>query len=325
MMQNRDIVAHSSDQGDVERALLAYIARSYYFENASKVEIAETLQISRFRVARLLDRALSEGVVTISINDDGLEDPSLSERLRDHLGLRKCTVIRCYGDEDKVRSQVGSASAHFLSSTLEEGEVLGLTWGRSLTATTERLQTLPRLTIVQLTGSVGGELRSSPVEVARQASQRSGGATYPIFSPLFIDDPRTAASLREHPDIKLALDLFSSVTTAVMSVGSWDPLNSQVPEVMPAADVERARARGCVADIAGILIGADGELIDPELQKRCISISYDQLKQIPTVIAVAAGAEKAEAIKAVTKAGLITKLVTDHSLAEAALEGDTLV
>src|SRR5699024_9206708 len=128
MIQKRDGGAHFSTHGEVGRGLLANIARRYYLANASKVDIATALEISRFRVARLLDRSLSEGVVTISINDDGLEDPSLSERLRDHLGLDKCIVMRCYGDEDKVRSQVGGAAAHYLSSSLVEGEVLGLTW-----------------------------------------------------------------------------------------------------------------------------------------------------------------------------------------------------
>lgn len=323
MTQERDVRAHLSARlrgAESDRALLAKVARSHYLDGESKVEIAESLGISRFRVARLLDRALADGVVKITINDDGLEDPVLSALLRERLGLSECVVVRCYGDEEKVRRQVGGAAASLLSATLRDDEVLGLTWGRTLTATTSQLTSLPRCTVVQLTGSVSGELGSSPIEIVRQASQRAGGAVYPIFSPLFVDDAQTAASLRQHPDIKLALDFFGSITTAVMSVGSWDPQNSQVPEVIPEADVRRARERGCVADIAGILIGADGQLIDPEFQERCVSISYAQLDAIPRVMAVAADAGKANAIRAVTRAGLISSLVTDHELAEALLE-----
>ncbi|WP_194165072.1 sugar-binding domain-containing protein [Pseudactinotalea sp. HY160] len=317
--------AHLSSRlrgAETDRALLAKVARSYYLDAGSKVEIADSLGISRFRVARLLERALAEGVVQITINDDGLDDPVLSAELGEYLGLDECLVVRCYGDPDQVRAQVGGAAASLLSATLGEDEVLGLTWGRTLTATTSQLTSLPRCTVVQLTGSVSGELGSSPIEIVRQASQRAGGAVYPIFSPLFVDDALTAESLRQHPGIKLALDFFDEVTTAVMSVGSWDPQISQVPEVIPEADVRRARERGCVADIAGILIGADGKLVDPAFQERCVSISYAQLDAIPRVIAVASDAGKADAIRAVTCAGLVSSLVVDHGLAEALLAGE---
>lgn len=54
---------------DQNRALLAAVARAHYIDDLSRVEIAETFGISRFKVARLLARAREEGIVTIKIND----------------------------------------------------------------------------------------------------------------------------------------------------------------------------------------------------------------------------------------------------------------
>lgn len=303
-----------------DRALMAAVARAHYLDDRSRVEIADAFGISRFKVARLLARARDEGVVTIQIDDGGLPDLELAGRLREALGLDRCHVIRSHGDDDAVRQQIGAAAARALGETLSEDEVLGVTWGRTLTATASQLQHLPRLSVVQLTGFVAGDLASSPIEVVRQASQRSGGDVYPIFSPLIVEDRETAESLRRHPDIRSAIELFPEVTTALLSVGAWNPPDSQIRDVLSIDDLANALSKGCIADIAGILIKEDGQPVDPQFQERCVNISYEQLQKVPRVVAVAGGAAKADAIRTVSGAGLITELFTDHALALALLE-----
>lgn len=322
MSQFRDFNAQMSEVStgmDNDRALMAAVARAHYLEDRSRVDISDALGISRFKVARLLTRAREEGVVTIEIHDWGLPDVELSQRLQERLGLDHCLVVRSHGDDDTVRQQIGGAAARALSESLREDEVLGVTWGRTLTATVSQFDHLPRLSIVQLTGVVAGDLASSPIEVVRQTSRRSGGDVYPIFSPLIVDDLETAKSLRRHPDIRSAMDLFPAVTTALLSVGAWNPPVSQVRDVLPIDDLANALSKGCVADIAGILIQSDGTPVDADFQDRCVNISYEQLQKVPRVVAVAGGAAKADAIRTVSRVGLITELFTDHTLAEAVL------
>ena len=57
------------DLAPTHRRLLLAAARRFYLEDRSKVEIAEELGISRFKVARLLEQARETGVVTITLND----------------------------------------------------------------------------------------------------------------------------------------------------------------------------------------------------------------------------------------------------------------
>lgn len=316
--------AHVSEVDRVvedDRALIAAVARAHYLDGLTRLDIAEKFDISRFKVARLLARAREEGIVAIEIKDDGLPDAVLAERLAKSLNLTSCLVIRSQGDDDKMRQQIGAAAARLLSSTLVADEVLGVAWGRTLTATTSQLDYLPKVSIVQLTGFVAGDLSSSPIEVVRQALRRSGGSVHPIFAPLFVQDHETANGLRKHPDIRAAMELFPSVTTALLSVGAWNPPNTQVRDVLPLEDLANAISGGCVADIAGILVNDEGVPVDPDFQRRCIAISYEQLKNIPRVVAVAGGASKAEAVRAVARSGLITELVTDHELA-LAIVGD---
>src|SRR2546430_13384582 len=49
-----------------EVVLAARVARQFYLEGVSKVDIADRLGISRFRVARLLDSARDAGMVRIA-------------------------------------------------------------------------------------------------------------------------------------------------------------------------------------------------------------------------------------------------------------------
>jgi DNA-binding transcriptional regulator LsrR (DeoR family) len=326
MSPDRDTTAQTSSTSPLledERALLAAVARAHYLEGLSRTEIAEKFDISRFKVARLLARAREKGIVKIEINDWGLPDPILGRRLKDELGLVDCRVVRSHGDEDAVRDQIGEATARVLSETLKEDEFLGVAWGRTLTATTAHLDHLPRVSIVQLTGFIAGDLESSPVAVAQQASMRSGGVVHPIFAPLLAQDPETAKSLRNHPDIRRVMNLFPSISTALLSVGSWSPPNSQIRAALSAREVAAAETHGCVADIAGILVNDDGTPADPGFQEHCVTISYEELRKIPRVLAVAGGVGKAAAIRAVARGGLITELVTDHALALAILGEDS--
>ena len=300
---------------DTVRGLMAAIARAHYLDGLSRVEIAERFGISRFRVARLLERARDEGIVTIRINDSGLPDQALADRLRDALGLRLCRVVRSHGDDDAVRHQVGAVAARFLSDSVAENEILGIAWGRTRTAMMTQLTHLPRLTVVQLTGFVAGDLESSPIAVIRHAALRSGGDVFPIFAPLYVRDLATAQSLREHPDIRAAMELFPKVTTAVLSVGAWDTDASQLKKAVPPGEEPDDGITSWYADIAGILLNEDGTQLDPEFEQRSISITFEQLRAVPRVIAVAGGAEKAGAVKAVARAGLIEELITDHKLA----------
>lgn len=295
------------------------VARQYYLQDRSKVQIAEALGLSRFKVARLLDAARETGVVTIRVDDGGLPVPELAEELERVLGLRRAVVIETHDGADDVRRQVGAAAADLLGRTLHEGDVVGMAWGRTLNAMCASMPALPRVDVVQLTGAVGSDVELSPVEVVRRVALSSGGSARPIFAPLIVDDPRTAEALRRQPDVAQALRMFDTVTTAVVAVGSWDPPNSQLFTSLGEADQQRLRGEGVRAEVAAILVSDDGEVVAPGFAERCISIQADQLRRVPRVMAVAGGADKARAVAAVARARLCTELVTDRALAEAVL------
>jgi DNA-binding transcriptional regulator LsrR (DeoR family) len=304
---------------DQERALQVHAARRYYLDDASKVQIGHELGVSRFKVARLLEQAKASGVVTISIDADGVRNPELSARLCQRLGLKHVTVVESSGDAASVRRHVGRAAAQVLGETLHPGEVLGLAWGRTLNEMSAALPPLPQIDVVQLTGAVGTNIDDSPVEIVRRVALRAGGTARPIFAPLIVQDATTADALRKQPEVAAAMYLFDYVTTAVVSVGSWDPPDSQLFRSIGDDGTEALGRAGARAEVASLLVDDEGRLVSPEFQSRCLTITFEQMHAVPRVIAVAGGAQKALAVSAIVRAGLCTELVTDRALAEAVL------
>ena len=61
-------------------------------------------------------------------------------------------------------------------------------------------------------------------------------------------------------------------------------------------------------------------VVAPDFAERTIAVTAAQLRRVPEVIAVAGGRNKALAVRAVLRAGLVTSLVTDVSVGRALLE-----
>src|ERR687897_2112865 len=81
------------DDGPARVVLTASVARRYFLDGRSKVEIAEEFGMSRFKVARLLDDARESGLVRIEIRHQGEIDVDLSAQLRERFGLLHSIVV----------------------------------------------------------------------------------------------------------------------------------------------------------------------------------------------------------------------------------------
>jgi len=139
-----------------EVVLAARVARQFYLEGVSKVDIADQLGISRFRVARLLDSAREAGMVRIEIGlPGGNLDAGLSAELCSAFGLKHAFVFN-FPDEDEeaLRHRLGEAAGQALMDLIAPGDVLGMSWSRTLSGLTASLTQLPPCPIVQLTGAV---------------------------------------------------------------------------------------------------------------------------------------------------------------------------
>ncbi|MET8686691.1 sugar-binding domain-containing protein [Streptomyces sp. NPDC004732] len=308
--------------GPAELVQAAAMARRFYLEGKSKIQIAEEFGVSRFKVARVLETALERDLVRIEIRVPAELDAERSDALRARYGLRHAVVVESPAPADEIDESpdpenLGEVAADLLGELVTEGDVLGLAWGRSTIHMAAALDQLPPCTVVQLTGVYdAGTAERGSVEAVRRAAQVSGGEAHPIYAPMLLPDPATASALRNQTGIARAFEYFDKVTVACVSIGSWEPGISTVHDML--SDEERAHyaSLGVAAEMSAHLFDAEGRRVGRDLGERCITVEADRLRRIPEVVAIAGGQRKAAAIDAVLRSGLVTSLVTDTAAAD---------
>jgi DNA-binding transcriptional regulator LsrR (DeoR family) len=309
--------------GPAELVQAAAMARRFYLEGKSKIQIADEFGVSRFKVARVLETALERDLVRIEIRVPAELDAERSDALRARFGLRHAVVVESPTEaadaEDAAADpeNLGEVAADLLGELVTDGDVLGLAWGRSTIHTAAALRHLPPCTVVQLTGVYdAGTADRGSVEAVRRAAEVAGGEAHPIYAPMLLPDRGTAAALRSQTGISRAFEYFDKVTVAAVSIGSWEPGVSTVHDML--SDAERAHysSLGVAAEMSAHLFDADGRRIGRDLGERCITVEADRLRRVPEVVAIAGGVRKAPAIGAVLRSGLVTSLVTDTAAAD---------
>lgn len=307
--------------GPAQLVLTASVARRYYLEGRSKLEIAGEFGISRFKVARLIDTARSSGLVRIEIGYPGEIDLERSVRLQDVFGLRHAVVVDTPDvDVASLQRHLAKAAAELLGEIVSSDDVLGLAWSRSVSAMTAALTQLASAPIVQLTGVLSRpEGEDNSVDLVRQAARISGGPAYLFYAPMSVSDAGTARALRQQPEVSRAFAQVGSVTKAVVGIGQWAPGMSTVYDATEDAERRLLHRLGVRAEISGVFIGSAGEPIETELTDRLICISAAQLRAIPEVMGIAYAVAKAPAVRAALQSGFVDGLVTHTSLADALL------
>lgn len=303
--------------GPQKQLNIAHVATRYYLDGKTRVEIAEETGLSRFKVARLLEEAIESGIVHITIASPSGVRLDLSLELSSRFGLTHVVVIDLPSEnDDTMRLRLGEAAADLLEEIVTESDVVGLTSGRTLNEMARSVKNLPECGIVQLAG-VAGPIQETGLEIMRRMSSIAGVRPWTIYSPLVVSDAATATGIRRQPDTQATFSRFPSVTIAVGAVGSWQPEDSLMMSNSALSDEDRADAlrQGVVAEFSSTLVTDSGSIVTT-LDDRCISISETQLREIETVIAVAGGATKTRAIRALLTSGLINGLVTDSATAQ---------
>lgn len=298
--------------GPEELAEMAAVARRHYLDGVSRVDIAAEMGLSRFKVARILQRALETGVVKIQITAPTGIDLEVSERLRAAYGLRRALAVQT-PDETGVHDALGRVASDLLTEVVTEDDVLGMDCGRTLRAMTGHLHDIATCDVVQLTG-MAGTVGETSIDITRKVSEVNGGRVFSVFAPIVVPDARTAEALKAQPAIRSVMALYPQVTRAVVAVGAWqDPL-SQARQLLTPAEQEAFARAGVVGETCALLVDAEGRTV-PGLEDRRIGVEADVLRSIPDVIGVAGGAGKARAVHAVLSAGLLSSIVTDVHLA----------
>src|SRR3954468_22015772 len=103
----------------------ASVARRFYLQGQSKVEIAEELGLNRWKVARMIEDARRSGLVHIEIRLPAAIDAELSDVLAQAYGLRRAIVVDTPDDpSSQLRADLGQVAAALLSEIAGPNDVI---------------------------------------------------------------------------------------------------------------------------------------------------------------------------------------------------------
>ncbi|MEI3844289.1 MULTISPECIES: sugar-binding transcriptional regulator [unclassified Microbacterium] len=311
----------------VDELLSIRAAELYYEENLTQEQIGRSLQITRWKVGRLLIQAKEEGFVRIEILHSRARRPQLERRLREERGLRDAVVVSQAGirSDDELQQRVAQAAADHLTALRPSPRVLGVSWGRTLADIAHHLREgwSSGTDVVQING--GLSMSAQPGTAAATAvgiAHKGGGGATLLPSPAILEHRATKEAIEADRVVARVLGIARSADAYLYSAGAADHRSVHVDSgYLSEADIDRLVAAGAVGDVVGRYIDAAGRVVDAALDARTVGLSLDELRRADVAVAAIAGEAKRAVAAAVVASGLCTVLITDESTARHLLDG----
>ncbi len=299
---------------------LVLIARRYYVDEKSQQEIADEFGLSRPTVSNILKRCRETGIVEIRIQDGSPRTTALGDDLRKQYGLKEVIVIPANTDDTSLLSRIGNEAASYTHSILRDGLQIGIAWGTTLYQMVHQMhdEQIDNACVVQLMGGFGAlNPQYDGSELARDLSKKLHATYFPIQCPVLVKDTIVKELLLKEPGIRETLLRTVSLDVAFVGLSSNDPDKSSLVRsgFLSYEEAEEIQAAGAVGHLCGYSYDKDGNLMDISVNHRIIGIEFKDFLRIPDRVGVACGVNKAEAVRAALKGGLLTTLITDESIA----------
>jgi deoxyribonucleoside regulator len=296
------------------------IAKLYYEENYTQNDIASLLNISRQTVGRILNDAQKKGIVQIRVIDENEEYYQyLKNFLKDRYNLIDVVIKPVYdAGLDSIHHALGEAGSDYLINKLEEGQTLGISWGRTLLEVVKSIRQLSKkVDVVQLNGALEQVyLEFNSNELASIMAGKLQGNHYYLHAPGIVDTEKIRDSLLEDRSIKYSLDKARNANIAALGIGSVENSPLYSLGCIGEKDILEIKKKGGVGDLCLRIIDRNGNPVDTDLDRRVIGLSLDDLKNIDCVIGIAGGEKKVDVIIGALKGHYLDVLITDSITAD---------
>lgn len=302
----------------MEEFLLSQVAEMYYLRGLKQATIARHFGVSKMQVSRLLQKARDVGIVRIDVRYPGTlpRDERAAEELSRSFGLRDALVLQVEAEADNSFSY---GAARYVSSLVQPGTILGVGWGRTVSAVAGALPERADATVgvVQIVGAFGASASETPYDASKLFAERLGARLWALHAPAFLESRETRDRLMQEPSVRSTLEVAAKANYALVGIGTADQHTSTFHHAgyLTSAEIQDLIANGAVGDVLGHYVDARGKEIEHRLSRNFVGLSLAGFRQVPTKVAVARGRHKASAIAGVLRSGAIDVLVTDAATA----------
>ena len=300
-----------------EKILMYEAAILYYDKKMTQQEIAERMNLSRQTVSKLLNDAVREKIVEITIHNPEENREELEQKLCDRFGIENCVVCHVGSDEDSIRSlmTVKTAVRHILPILQKGNQKIALSWGRTIQAFIDLLPETKTTgnTVFPLFGATDTENSCfSSNELARKMAGKLDATPKCAWFPYLADSDGDSALLRQLDYYKQMQQLWNSADIAILGIG-----NTQILDIFGKTFGYSAIHHQAIGDIATHFFDHNGQFVD--LYRNTLCASVDNIRNAKKTVAIACGNEKAEAIAGALRTKMIQTLITDEYTAKQVL------
>ena len=227
----------------------------------NQAEIAKHLQLSRPTVISYLKLARNRQIVGVKLAALHFRVNDLADKMWELLGLQTVIVVPDNKNPDQALLNVCEAAAHYLPEYVEQGDVLGVSWGQTVSFVSKRLPWWPisNLTVRQLTGSMANPLLPTCESCTTEISRRLSAHCVNLNAPAVCSDAKLASRLRAEPIISEQLERLLDCNKAIYSLSpcSFDTHVVQF-KVATRDDISAYVAKGRSASFPGVLLMLTG-------------------------------------------------------------------
>jgi central glycolytic genes regulator len=242
----------------------------------------------------------------------------IEDAIRATLKLKKVMVVPGNCDEDRtILSEMGKAAAGYLKSILKNNDVIAITGGSTMKQVVDNMASitgLKNMLVLPARGGMGASVETQANTLAANLAHKIDADYKLLHVPDDLSDAARETIMKE----KSIQDVLKFIyNTTVLVHGAGRAVKMARRRGLGDDIVQEIRDRGAVGEAFGYYFDRKGNIV---YSTPSIGIKNSNIHKIKTLIAVAGGESKAEAILSTELNNANSVLITDEGAAKKILE-----
>lgn len=246
---------------------------------------------------------------------------NLEAQLLKVLPVQKVKIVPGNADQDKeVKELLGQAAAEELLQRLSDHSIVTVTGGSTMAAVAENLNPIDQVRplFVPARGGLGDMHEYQASSICVQMAKRMNGSYRLLYVPDTVGKD-IYSKMMEEPAVKDVISLIQQAEIVIHGIG--DALKMARRRQADEEQIKLLQEKSAVGEAFGYYFDQNGKTIH---QLNSIGMTKDLLTEDKTVMTVAGGASKSQAISAFFKWGSTDVLIIDEAIARVLLTSSSI-
>ncbi|WP_037077466.1 sugar-binding transcriptional regulator [Neorhizobium vignae] len=292
----------------------------YYVAGRTQDEIAAAMSISRQSAQRLVSLAVAERLIKVRLDHPIAACLELAEALRKKYDLKHVEVVPSDPLGGSSTVGIAEAGAAEIERWLKRPDpiVIAVGTGRTLKAAVDQLPPMecPQHRIVSLTGNIGPDGSAAFYNVIFSMADAIKARHFPMPLPVLCSSAEERETLHDQALVRSTLELGAQADVTFVGIGELGPDGPLcVDGFLGKEEMEKLVREGAAGEICGWVYDNQGRLLANSINDRVASVPIPS-RQTSSVIGLAQGRRKFQAISAALKGQIINGVITDEATAE---------